>query len=327
MKNSKVLTIGEALVDFIPNQKGCALKDVQEFERVPGGAPANVAAAVSILGGQSHFIGKVGDDAFGELLIDVLKSNGVSTEYMVKTKEAKTALAFVSLKEDGDRDFSFYRNPSADMLLDNTEIHSTWFNKGDILHYGSISLISEPSRSATKQAILEASRKSCLLSYDPNLRLPLWENEETAREVMLEYLQFAHIVKVSEEELEFLTNIEDEKEAVGKLFTDKMILFIVTKGKYGATYYTENGEGHVKSMVIKAADTTGAGDAFVGGLLYQLNRMINSGEDVFSIPNNPKKIEEILAFSNTCGAITSMKLGAISSLPTLKEVEEFLVKR
>ncbi|RBW70769.1 aminoimidazole riboside kinase [Bacillus taeanensis] len=326
MKNNKVITIGEALIDFIPNQKGIALKNVNGFERAPGGAPANVAAAVAVLGGHAAFIGKVGNDAFGEFLKDVLDEKGVQTDYMLTTDEAKTALAFVSLKEDGDRDFSFYRDPSADMLLEPEEIQSTWFQQGDILHYGSISLISEPSRSATYKAIFEAKKKGTLISYDPNIRMPLWPNEEMAKETILKYIPSAHIVKVSEEELEFLTGIKNEQEAVQELFKGDVVLVLITKGKDGCTYYTRELNGHVKSCEVQAADTTGAGDAFVGGLLYQLTENVNTIQKLNELLTNKEKFEEVLAFANICGAVTSLRLGAISALPTKTEVEEFYAK-
>ena len=164
-----LFSIGEVLIDFIPLQIGSALKDVVSFERSPGGAPANVAASVAKLGGVSSIISKVGEDAFGEFLEEQLKAVGVCTDKLLKTNEANTALAFVSLREDGERDFSFYRNPSADLLFSVNEIGEDWFAKGDILHFCSVDLIESPMKSAHKKAIQQAQEKGCLISFDKTI--------------------------------------------------------------------------------------------------------------------------------------------------------------
>ena len=211
----KVISIGEALIDFIPNQKGCELKHVTGFERVVGGAPANVSAVVAKLGGKSNFISKLGEDAFGDHIIEILKDANVNTDYILRTDKANTGLAFVSLKEDGNRDFSFYRNPSSDMLLEESELKQEWFEDCYCLHFCSVDLIECPMKNTHKKAIEYALQNKSIISFDPNVRLPLWDSEESCREAILEFLPLAHIVKISDEELEFITgynNIDEAKQ-------------------------------------------------------------------------------------------------------------------
>lgn len=318
---STVFTMGEALIDFIPNEKGVALKDVTSFEKAPGGAPANVAATVSKLGGKSAFIGKVGEDPFGEFLIDVLKDVKVNTEYVKKTNKANTALAFVSLKSDGNREFSFYRNPSADMLLREDEINETWFVKGDILHFCSVDLIEAPVKYAHVKAIDSVIKKVGIVSFDPNVRLALWDNANNCRKTILKFLPKAHILKISDEELQFITNIESEKEAIDFLFQGNIKIVIYTKGSGGAALFTKNMKVEIDGLKINVADTTGAGDAFIGAVLYQIiNKNINLDEIT------KEAAEKLLEFANTVAAITCMKKGAISALPTIDEVHDFLEK-
>ncbi|MDU3724442.1 MAG: carbohydrate kinase, partial [Clostridium celatum] len=226
----KVISIGEALIDFIPHEKGVALKDVSNFLRVAGGAPLNVAAAVSKLGGKSVMLTKLGVDGFGDHILEEVKPLGVDVSNVLRTKEANTALAFVSLKEDGERDFSFYRNPSADMLLNASEIKEEVFLEGGILHFCSVSLIDAPIKDAHRRAIELAKKNNCLISFDPNVRLPLWETPEACKEAILEFLPFANIVKISDEELEFITGIADETEALNFLLQGAVEVIIYTKG-------------------------------------------------------------------------------------------------
>src|SRR5690625_3117785 len=193
----KVITIGEVLIDFIPAIRGSKLKEVESFIKKPGGAPANVAACVSRLGGKSKFIGKVGQDAFGEYLVDILRAEKVDTNDIFYTDEAKTALAFVSLDNSGERDFSFYRNPSADMLLREDEIQADIFEKGDILHFCSVDLIEAPVKYAHLKAIEYAKQNGAIVSFDPNVRLPLWDDETECRQTIKQFIKHADILKLS----------------------------------------------------------------------------------------------------------------------------------
>ena len=314
----KVIAIGEALIDFIPHEKGRALNDVENFLRVPGGAPLNVAAAVAKLGGKSQMLTKLGQDGFGDAILNEVKPLGVDVSRISRTHEANTALAFVSLREDGERDFSFYRNPSADMLLSAEEICVEDFNEKDILHFCSVSLIDAPIKEAHRRAIEIAKEKGCLISFDPNVRLPLWKNPEDCRKAILEFLPLSNIVKISDEELEFITGIKDEKEALDFLLTGDVKVIIYTKGTNGAEFITKERVIFSPSFKVSAQDTTGAGDSFIGSLLYQVAEGEYSLEQLVDL--SEEKVQEILTFSNATAALTVCKKGAIGALPLKEEV-------
>lgn len=314
----KVIAIGEALIDFIPHEKGRALNDVENFLRVPGGAPLNVAAAVAKLGGKSQMLTKLGQDGFGDAILNEVKPLGVDVSRISRTNEANTALAFVSLREDGERDFSFYRNPSADMLLSAEEICVEDFNEKDILHFCSVSLIDAPIKEAHRRAIEIAKEKGCLISFDPNVRLPLWKNPEDCRKAILEFLPLSNIVKISDEELEFITGIKDEKEALDFLLTGDVKVIIYTKGTNGAEFITKERVIFSPSFKVSAQDTTGAGDSFIGSLLYQVAEGEYSLEQLVDL--SEEKVQEILTFSNATAALIVCKKGAIGALPLKEEV-------
>ena len=314
----KVIAIGEALIDFIPHEKGRALNDVENFLRVPGGAPLNVAAAVAKLGGKSQMLTKLGQDGFGDSILNEVKPLGVDVSRISRTNEANTALAFVSLREDGERDFSFYRNPSADMLLSAEEICVEDFNEKDILHFCSVSLIDAPIKEAHRRAIEIAKEKGCLISFDPNVRLPLWKNPEDCRKAILEFLPLSNIVKISDEELEFITGIKDEKEALDFLLTGDVKVIRYTKGTNGAEFITKERVIFSPSFKVSAQDTTGAGDSFIGSLLYQVAEGEYSLEQLVDL--SEEKVQEILTFSNATAALTVCKKGAIGALPLKEEV-------
>ncbi len=314
----KVIAIGEALIDFIPHEKGRALNNVENFLRVPGGAPLNVAAAVAKLGGKSQMLTKLGQDGFGDAILNEVKPLGVDVSRISRTKEANTALAFVSLREDGERDFSFYRNPSADMLLSAEEICSEDFNERDILHFCSVSLIDAPIKEAHRRAIEIAKEKGCLISFDPNVRLPLWKQPEDCRKAILEFLPLSNIVKISDEELEFITGIKDEKEALDSLLTGDVKVIIYTKGTNGAEFITKERVIFSPSFKVSAQDTTGAGDSFIGSLLYQVAEGEYSLEELVTL--SEEKVQEILTFSNATAALTVCKKGAMGALPLKEEV-------
>ncbi|MBU9673346.1 carbohydrate kinase [Planococcus sp. CP5-4] len=317
-----LFSIGEVLIDFIPHQKGIALKDVESFTRVPGGAPANVAAAVAKFGGTASMITKVGQDAFGDFLLERLAEAGVRIDKILRTKEANTGLAFVSLREDGERDFSFYRNPSADLLLEASEVNEDWFGQGDVLHFGSVDLVESPMKKAHYNAITAAKRNGAIISFDPNVRLPLWDNPKQCREAIQEFIPKAHIIKVSDDELEFITGIANESLAVASLFTGDVLAVVLTKGAKGADLYVQNEKYPSPGYSVKVEDTTGAGDAFTGAFLYQLLKRD-------AVPSNLEALfnehhQELLAFANASGALATTGKGAISSLPTKDEVLELM---
>ncbi|KKI89112.1 fructokinase [Bacillus sp. SA1-12] len=322
---AELFSIGEVLIDFIPEQKGKALKDVVSFEKAPGGAPANVAAAVAKAGARASMITKLGTDAFGDFLVETLNEVGVNTDRVLRTDEANTALAFVSLKEDGERDFSFYRNPSADLLLNEAEIDENWFGEGDILHFCSVDLVESPMKQAHVKAIRSAKEKGAIISFDPNVRLPLWPNPQECRQTILQFLPEAHLVKISDEELEFITGISDEKEAINSLFVGDVKAVIFTRGAEGADLYV-GGECYCSAgYQVTVQDTTGAGDAFIGGFLYKLLEKKATLPQLINILK--EEHQDILSYANASGALTTTGKGAISALPTKESIHELILEQ
>ncbi|CAN1265070.1 Probable fructokinase-6, chloroplastic [Linum perenne] len=262
---SLVVCFGEMLIDFVPTVNGVSLAEAPAFKKAPGGAPANVAVGVSRLGGSSAFIGKLGDDEFGHMLDDILKQNNVDNSGVRFDPYARTALAFVTLRADGEREFLFFRHPSADMLLKESELQIEGI-------------------------------------------MSIW-NE-------------ADVIKISEEEIVFLTGGDDPNDdnvVLKKLFHPNLTLLIVTEGSQGCRYYTKEFKGRVQGVKVKPVDTTGAGDAFVGGLLSSL-------ASDSSILKDEKRLREALYFANACGAVTVTERGAIPALPT-KEAVLKLIKQ
>jgi fructokinase len=303
-----VVAFGELLIDFVARETGVTVGEASGFDKKPGGAPANVAVAVAKLGQPSAFLGQVGDDPFGHFLEGVVRAEGVDTRGLRFTDAARTALAFVSLRADGERSFVFYRHPSADMIMRPEDVAFDVIDGQDIFHYGSITLIDEPVRSATLAAVNYVRNQGLTISYDPNLRLSLWKDEATARAGLLSGLDTAHVVKVSDEELEFLTGGHDP----APLWRDGMRMIVVTHGADGATLHTRSEAISVPGFRVNAVDTTGAGDGFVAGLLVGL------------LERGMENLRESLCFACAVGAITTTERGAIPALPTRAQVEEFL---
>jgi len=319
-KTDMVVCFGELLIDFVPTVGGLSLADAPAFKKAPGGAPANVAVGIAKLGGNAAFIGKVGDDEFGYMLVDVLKENRVETQGCRFDAHARTALAFVTLREDGEREFMFYRNPSADMLFEPHELDVELISQASIIHYGSISLITQPSRSTHMEALRIAKEAGAILSYDPNLRLPLWPSAEAAKEGIQSIWSMADIVKVSDEEVIFLTGgdpTDDENNMT--LFHPECKLMLVTEGGEGCRYYTKDFKGKVSGLKVQVVDTTGAGDAFCAGLLSQLVKDPSLMED-------EGRLRDALKFANACGAITTTERGAIPALPDKDTVMRLISK-
>jgi fructokinase len=307
-----VITLGEALIDFTPldNQN-------IDFRKNPGGAPANVAVALSRLGEDVSFVGKVGEDVLGNFLAEKLKSEEVNIDNLILTEEAKTAITFVTLDETGDRSFDFYINPSADRFLRADEIDDRLFVENKIYHFGSISLIDEPARTATKKGIELAHQNEMLVSYDPNLREMLWDSLAEAKEIILSVMNQVDLVKVSEEELEFLTAEKDIKKGAEILKAEYDIpLLFITCGSEGSYYYKDE-IGFVEAFKVEAVDTTGAGDAFMSGVLYNFNQ---NELTVAEIDN--EFLEKTLKFANYSGSLAASASGAMAALPTLEEVQK-----
>lgn len=315
---AKVYSIGEALIDFVPTVRGVRMEDVPSFVTAPGGAPANLAAAAAKLGAGSAFIGKVGDDGFGRLLREVLERYGVDTAYMTTTREANTTLAFVALKESGDRDFVFYRKPGADMLLSEEDVPEDVFRPGDVLHFGSLGMVEAPTKYAHKKAIRLMKEAGGILSFDPNVRLPLWDDPLDCKNTILEFLPEADLVKVSLDEMPFIFDTADEKAAAGRCFDLGIRLVIVTRGPAGSAVYTPGYSAEIESIDVPVEDTTGAGDAYTGAVLSQI---LAAGSLEAALA--PASIDGIIRFANVVGSITTMKKGGISAIPTLAEAKAF----
>jgi fructokinase len=316
MSGVDVITCGELLVDFVALDAGVKLLEARTFERNAGGAPANVAVGLARFGRSVGFLGQVGDDDFGHFLAATLSAQGVDIAGLRFSAEARTALAFVSLQANGERDFMFYRHPSADMLWEADQHDRAIAASSRILHYGSISLIDEPSRSSTLAAIDAAKQRGALLSYDPNLRLPLWLSVDAARRGMADGLRHANIVKLSRDELEFLTGESDLQRGAHQIWHDSLSLLVVTSGAAGCHWFTHDDTGYSPGFPVTPLDTTGAGDAFVAGLLTGL---LDNDLSLASTSLNYS-----LRLANAAGALTVTRRGAIPALPTRAELDQFL---
>jgi fructokinase len=315
-----VTAIGEVLIDFTPS--GYSEKGHVLFETNPGGAPANVLVALSRLNKKTAFIGKVGHDQFGHQLKGVLEAEAIDSSNLLFSETIHTTLAFVHLDEKGDRSFSFCRNPGADLMLEKAEISEEMIKESRIFHFGSLSLTNEPAATATFTALEYAKKHHVLVSYDPNLRIPLWPTLETAKKQMLKGFEYAHIVKMSEEELEFLTGFRDVvkgTEVLQEQFGTDLIF--VTLGKEGCFYRGRQTYGWKEGYQVNVVDTTGAGDSFVGSVLAKILEKDKPLELL-----NQLELEEMVIFANAAGALTTTGKGGIPSIPTLEQIENFLRK-
>lgn len=306
-----VVCFGELLIDFVPTEKGVPVGEAAQFIKAAGGAPANVAVAISRLNHPAYFLGMVGDDLFGHFLAKTLREAGVNVEGLRFSREALTALAFVELSSSADRSFIFYRKPSADMLMRPEDVAFELINGQRVFHFGSITLIDEPVKSATLAAVEYAQNQELMIAYDPNLRLNLWPHRDSAQAGMMTGLDYAHIVKVSAEELAFLTGGNDAM----ALFRPQTRVLAVTHGAAGAALYTRDQVVETAGFPVAAVDTTGAGDAFMAALI---SGVLEAGDEL------EDQLVEIGRFACAAGAITTTSKGAIPALPTRQQVYDFL---
>jgi fructokinase len=318
----QLISIGELLIDFVSFERDVSLLDSSGFTKAPGGAPANVAAGFARLGGTAGFIGKVGEDPFGYYLKAVLDAIPVDTSALVFDKEARTTLSFVANHSSGIRDCVFYRNPGADMLLSPEEISEAYIEQAQIFHYGSISFNSPLSKQATLRALEYAKRHRLLISYDPNLRMSLWDNEALAREEINAGFQYADLVKISEEEMEFITGSHTLEACAAYILHKGPRLVLISRGKDGCYYSDGKTSGAISGIKVNAIETTGAGDAFMAAVLYQLSQKIKAGLEA-SLQVDAELLA-ILQFANAAGALATTRVGAIPALPTTAEVKELL---
>ena len=301
----KLFAIGEALIDFIPDRSGCDFDEVTSFSPKIGGAPANVLGAFAKLGGKTQLLTHLGDDPFGHKILNKLNAFGIGTAHVRLTECANTALAFVSLNSEGDRTFSFYRNPSADMLYDEKYIEDVDFSDCFGLHFCSVSLGDFPMKLAHIAAIEKVKNNNAIISFDPNLRRPLWKSDEAMINAVKEFLPYADIIKVSDEEINLICGTDDIHSACQMLLKDAKLV-ICTCGANGAYAFTENATVYASSERVKAVDTTGAGDIFHGAFTYAIA--------------NKFDMIKTLKIANISGALSVTKIGGQYSIPTLDEV-------
>ncbi|MED3645302.1 aminoimidazole riboside kinase [Halalkalibacterium halodurans] len=312
--NRGVICLGEALIDFIPMDSTNEI-----YQKSPGGAPANVAVGLAKLGAKSTFVGKVGDDLLGRFLKETLSKANVNTEHMLFSKEVRTGATFVTLAVNGERSFDFYINPSADRFLEKGEVAPTIFEEHGVLHFGSISLISEPARTATRHAVSLAKKNGLMISYDPNLRLNLWEDEEQARLLITSMLGEADVLKISEEELAFITGEQTIEAGLDQLAAYNIPLVFVTLGEKGSIVSYNGIQRKVPAMAVQTVDTTGAGDAFVSAILFKLQEQRKQVAEL-----SIKEVEQMARFASVSGGLAAATKGAMTALPTLEKVNDIL---
>lgn len=317
--NNTLIAIGEALIDFIPDKRGCRFSEVTGFAPKLGGAPANVCGAYTRLGGRSRILTQLGDDPFGHKIMEELEGYGIDTSCITLTDKANTALAFVSLEADGNRTFSFYRKPSADMLYEAECVRKEYFDDAYVLHFCSVSLGDFPMKEAHHAAISEMHRRGGIVSFDPNLRPQLWSDSIAMINTVREFLPKADIIKVSDEEIELITGEKDIEKALPKLFTGSVKMVVYTCGKNGAHAYTRSGAcAKCEARKVKVLDTTGAGDGFIGSFLWKLQQLGITVGNIENIKEN--ELEECLAFSNEFCSRSVQKAGAIDSYPDMNDI-------
>ncbi len=312
MKNFDVTALGEILIDF--TESGISENGMRLFEQNPGGAPANVLSAVAHLGGKAAFIGKVGTDMHGAFLRETVEKCGIDTRGLISTEAGFTTLAFVALS-GGERSFSFARKPGADTLLTKEDVDFDRIAESRIFHIGSLSLTDEPVKSASLAAVTFAKKEECIVSYDPNYRASLWKDAETAKEEMRRLLPYADVVKISDEETELLTDCEGIEEAGAVLIEKGAAVALVTCGGEGAYICTKDGGVHIPAEGGKPVDTTGAGDAFMGGFLFCLAK---SGKKPAELSID--EAAEFARFAAKVAGVCVSRRGAINAMPTIDEI-------
>ena len=313
MEHIQITALGEILIDYTPLPDSDAGMAV--FEQNPGGAPANVLTCAAKLGRKTAFIGKVGDDIQGRFLADTLKKNGIDIRSLLVDERYFTTLAFVELTESGERSFSFARKPGADARLSPEELDRELISHSDILHFGSLSLTDEPARSATMEAVLLARSSGAIIAYDPNYRPLLWASKRAAMEQMRAPLPLVDLLKVSDDEVEYLTDCPDPQAGAEKLVRQGLRCVVVTIGNQGALVATKDGSAMVPGFFTRAVDTTGAGDSFWGGFL---TRISESGKPLEQITF--QDFQSFARFGNAVASLCVEKRGAMPAMPSREDV-------
>ncbi len=313
-----IVCIGVAIMDMFPSEYGKHLTDVPYFIPAPGGAPANVAVAAAKLGASSAFIGKVGDDIFGRHLAKVYESHGVNVKGMQFDKTACTTMNLHAKPDEKTTEYLFYRKPGADTLLTPDELDCDLLKSCKILHFDSLNLTNEPTRSATMEAIKIVKDNGGTVSFDVNNREPVWESKQDAIDSILKIIALVDIVKLNDDELLLLTGSDNPEIAVTPLLTLGPQIVLLTMGSKGSWVFTRNEGIFVKAFKVNSVDTIGCGDAFVAGFLSLYIKEKTQGD------TEPEKLREFLIYANAVGALTATKKGVIPALPDKHEVNEFL---
>jgi fructokinase len=312
----EIVALGEMLVDFTETIADNG--DIM-YKQNPGGAPANVAVMASKLNAPSAFIGKLGKDMFGSYLKETLKAEKVGTEGLVMDKAFSTTLAFVRTKENGEREFVFYRKNGADLNLNYHEINLKLIDNCKILHFGALMLSAEPSKSAVVNAVEYAKQKGKIISYDPNWREHFWKSKSEAVQAMRSVLRYVDIIKVSELELQIITESGNLIPAIAKLLNYGIKIVLITQGAKGCITATKSGIERLPTYKVETVDTLGAGDSFLGAFLAKLSSF-KKPFDALEMPD----LKNFAIFANACGALSSAKVGAIPSMPTEGEIQNLL---
>lgn len=317
-KKYDVIALGELLIDFTMN--GQSEQGNNMFEACPGGAPCNVLALLNKMGKKTAFIGKVGKDQFGTLLRDTITEAGIDASNLMVDENVNTTLAFVHTFPDGDREFSFYRNPGADMMLTADEVNPEVVKDTKVFHFGTLSMTHDGVREATKKAVETAKANGCLVSFDPNLRPPLWSSLDLAKEQMEYGFGKCDILKISDNEIQFVSGKEDYDEGIAYLQeTYNIPLILLTMGKDGSRAYYKGMRVERPGFSVKAIETTGAGDTFCGS---SLNYLVDHDFDNLT----EEQLGEMLTFANAAAALVTTKKGAIKAMPVKEEVLELIQK-
>ena len=319
---SDVICMGELLVEFVSTTDNVSLVHSPGFIKAPGGAPANVAVALQRLGLPAGFVGKVGNDPFGEYLRESLAEAGVDTTYLLVDKKARTTAVYVAVWDDGRKDLCFYRNPGADMMITADEINDTIFAGARCFHFGSITFIDEPSASAQRKALRLARDKGLMISYDPNYRPTLWPDQKTAEKVIQDSFRYCHLAKISEEEWQVATGFEDLEAGIEAIMAKGVELLVISRGENGAI--ATNGDYRIElpGLEVDVVETTGAGDGFLGAIITELLPEREKTGSLAAISED--KIRTALKRANAVGALTCKKPGAIPALPTRAETDQFI---
>lgn len=311
-KKYDVTALGELLIDF--PMYGRSDQGNNLFEACPGGAPCNVLALLNKMGKKTAFIGKVGQDQFGTLLKETITEAGIDASNLVMDPEVNTTLAFVHTFPDGDREFSFYRNPGADMMLRPEEVNTEVIAQTKIFHFGTLSMTHDTVREATKKALAAAKENGCLISFDPNLRPPLWSSLDLAKEQMEYGFTQCDILKISDNEIQFVSGKEDYDEGIAYLQERYHIpLILLTMGKEGSRACYKGMRVERPGFTVKAIETTGAGDTFCGSSLTYLLE-----HDFHNLTE--EQLGEMLTFANGAAALVTTRKGAIKAMPEREEV-------